>query len=595
VEEPVSGTRSSIGYEFADHRRLLAVLATETPALVMDLGVVRRRLQELRAALGHDVAVHFAVKSNPTPRVLSALLAGGASFEIASAGELPLVLGTGISGSSILFSATSKRRADIMEAAARGVRRFSVGTEAELHKLLGVLGPDLRPIIRLRVRDGEARWGQSAVFGVGREEAIALAAQAGAAGCDRIGVGFHVGSQARPGQWSQALAEVAVLMDESPERISLIDLGGGFPTSYPGAPLDHRMVWETIGAEIATARRGLPYQPDVVAEPGRALVADAGTLYTTVVDIDPSRQLVRVDAGVFHGLFEGSGAGGGLRLRWEADHRDPAVVDTFHIGGISCDADDQLATPAELPVDLAPGEILAVRQAGAYSLSYASDFCGLPPPQVVLAEGRGGGIPGYEVALPGSPAFDEAVMLEHEVFARSGFLEPDGTLQSFRRYDAVSRFIVTRAGDGSAATAMRVVEASPMGFTVLHKMPISPMGWDLVESIGFDNMTEVLSLSSSRPSVRTSVEAYAAGWFDIKARGREHFVTAIDARVLAMIERRLGNIAIRLGDPVDFMGSPTVPVVFDLRERAEDDMRSLALGSRMLESAGLGSPVDQRR
>jgi ornithine decarboxylase len=555
----------------------------------MDLSVVRRRVRDFRLAMGEDLAIRYAVKCNSTPRVLSAIADEGAGFEIASLAELDLAVRVGAQAADVVFSAPVKQPHQLAAAAEQGVRWFAVGSPGELHKVASVAGTESCPLLRLKVADHGSRWPQSPTWGLSVEGLVALMAQARRIGFAQIGVMFHVGSQAVPGLWAAALAQVADLMRACPVELSVVDVGGGFPVSYQEGDDAHLQVWRRIGMEIAEARDRLPYQPaQWLAEPGRALVADAGTFYTSVVDVDLSRRFVHTDIGVFHGLYESSAAGGGLELEWCHFDRDLAIVEPMRVGGITCDSDDVLAAEVPLPVDLQIGETLAVRQAGAYSLSYAGRFCGLEPPQVVLSEGPRAPRPDYEVVTLGSPAFAEAVALELEMFERAGYLEADGTLSSFRRYDDICRFLITRGRDGRIGTALRVADASSMGFSALHTLPVSQEGWQAVTSVGLDSITEVITLSSARASLRASLDAYAACWYDTRARGRDHAVAAIDTRVLHMVEQRLGLTVERLGPPVHYLGSPTVAVLFGFQEQHQDGMRRQLLGSMVLDVAGSG-------
>lgn len=564
-----------------DARILLATLGIKTPALILDLGVVRERARQLFQSLGGSIALRYAVKCNPSPRVLSTLANEGISFEIASLGELDLVARVGADLTEVVFSSPSKRVDHLASAVASGIRWFTIASRHELAKLASLAHPATRPLLRLRVGDSGSHWPQSPTWGVAEDELIELATEAEKLGFPTVGVMFHVGSQAVPGLWAAALTRVGAVMAASPIQVELIDVGGGFPVAYGKYGNSHLPTWRAIGLEIAEAAAHLPYQPARwIAEPGRSIVADAGTIYTSVVDVDTGRGFVHTDVGAFNGMYEASPSGGGLRLDWSWFDRDASVVEPMQIGGISCDSADVIATSAPLPVDIAPGELLAVRQAGAYSISYASDFCGLSPPSVLLIDGPSASIPPYSVALPGTAAFDEAVNLEQTTFERAGYLEPDGSLSGFRRYDPVSRFLITRADDSRIGSAIRTADASPLGFALLHKLPISGDGWDRLSRIGLDNIVEIVTLSSARTSMSSSFAAYAACWFDIRTRGREHALAAIDVDVLRMIERRLGLITHRLGPPVDYMGSPTVAVLFDLRAD-QPAMRRLRLGSML--------------
>jgi ornithine decarboxylase len=361
-----------------------AAPTAETPVLHLDTAAVARSYEELSAALP-GVRLHYAVKANPAHPVLSLLAAHGAAWDVASPGEVAQVLQAGGLPADMSYGNTVKRDADIAWAHEVGVRRFTFDNAHELAKLVRC-APGATLLVRLSSSGAGADWALGCKFGCSEGEAAVLLDAAVAAG-HPVGVAFHVGSQQRdPEAWQAPLAATARLRAHLRARgadLDLVDLGGGFPAAMLGeVPELH---------EYAACLRSALHEafgddlPELMAEPGRAVVADAGVLETEVLlvaDRDDGRW-VYLDIGIFGGLAEALDEGLKYRIEVVRGHsllRGPTreVV----LAGPTCDSADVLYRRHRyrLPVDLRPGDRLLLLSAGAYTTTYASvGFNGFAP------------------------------------------------------------------------------------------------------------------------------------------------------------------------------------------------------------------------
>ena len=355
-----------------------------TPCLVLELDVVAQRYAELRAALP-EVAVHYAVKANPEPDVVSVLAQLGSSFDVASPAEVDLCLRSGASADRLSYGNTIKKARDIAYAFSRGVRRFAFDSEEELRKLARE-APGSAVFCRLLAPSTGADWPLSRKFGCAPDMAADLLLLAAELGLDPCGVSFHVGSQQRdPGQWEPAIAGAASVSTEVVRRsggripLRLLDLGGGLPAHYLDDVPDTGAYAAAIRAAVDRhfpAEGPLP-RPQLMIEPGRYLVADAGVLHSEVVLVArksyaDDERWVYLDAGVFGGLAETLGEA--IKYRVASD-RDDAPSGPVVLAGPTCDSLDVLYEQHRyrLPLDLAAGDRLQFRSAGAYTSAYCTD------------------------------------------------------------------------------------------------------------------------------------------------------------------------------------------------------------------------------
>jgi ornithine decarboxylase len=367
-----------------------------SPLLVVDLDVVRSRYLELEAALP-GTAIFYAVKANPHPDVLRLLLGLGCSFDVASTGEVDLCLSIGAAPDRLSFGNTVKKSAAIRDAAAKGVTRFAFDSESELDKLIKE-APGATVFCRVLCDGFGAAWPLSRKFGCTPQLAADLLRRAHEHEL-RPGVSFHVGSQQfDTSAWDRALALVADLRAELRAdgiELELVNLGGGLPGSYrESAP-----AVDAYGAAITAAvrrRLGPDLPPQVLIEPGRYLVADAGSIRCEVVTIgiksdSDQHRWVYLDVGMFSGLAEAMEEA--IRYPIGVDgHDGQRPTGPVVLAGPTCDSADILydTVDYQLPLDLAPGERLILESTGAYTATYSSiGFNGFPPLDVEVLGAAG--------------------------------------------------------------------------------------------------------------------------------------------------------------------------------------------------------------
>jgi ornithine decarboxylase len=353
-----------------------------TPFVVVDVDVVEERYHSLVAAMP-QARVYYAVKANPAAPVLARLVALGAAFDVASPAEIEDCLAAGADPAHISYGNTIKKRRDIAAAAALGVNRFTVDAVAELDKIADV-APGASVCVRLRHECGGADWPLSRKFGCEAPEVVRLLVMATALGME-CGVSFHVGSQQRDlGSWDDTLEVVAQVVAQARELgadPTFLNLGGGFPGTYrEDAPQI-----EAYGAAVRGAlARHFPEGIEVMVEPGRYMVADAGLLRTEVVlvsrrSVEDQERWVYLDCGKFHGLAETMDEA--IRYRLRTPH-DGGPIGPVAIAGPTCDSADVLYTKSayELPLALEEGDMVDILSTGAYTTTYSSvGFNGFPP------------------------------------------------------------------------------------------------------------------------------------------------------------------------------------------------------------------------
>ena len=364
--------------------KFLAEKQPETPCLIVDLDVVSEAYQLLRTYMP-IAKVFYAVKANPAYEVVALLQRLGSSFDVASRGEVDLCLGQGVSADRVSFGNTIKKERDIAYAFEKGVRLFAFDSEAELEKLARS-APGARVFCRILV-DGEgAEWPLSRKFGCAPEMAVGLLQRAKAQGLDPYGVSFHVGSQqTNLDQWDSAVGRAASmfsLLAQTDINLRMVNIGGGFPAHYRGdVPGVERYAQAVMAAITRHFGNDLP---EIIVEPGRSIVGDAGVIQSEVVLISQkalgdTKRWVYLDVGKFNGLAETMDESIKYRIRTPVESGPSGAV---VLAGPTCDSADILYEKTEyrLPMALKVGDKLQILSTGAYTSSYASvGFNGFSP------------------------------------------------------------------------------------------------------------------------------------------------------------------------------------------------------------------------
>lgn len=373
-----------------------AIALHGTPVLLLDPERVRRQYRRLRNALPF-VRFHYAVKALAHDTVIAALDEAGCAFDVATGEEVAQLVGRGVDPSRMLHTHPIKKPAEIAEALAAGVRRFVVDNEAELGKFVDA-PPDVRLLVRLAYRSPHAKSDLSSKFGVGPFEAAHLVERAQALGIRIAGFSFHVGSQLDdPDRFAAAVADTLALMEDLERRLGArfdtLDIGGGFPVSYDTSVA----TIEEIAARMRPLLEPHAGRLDIIAEPGRILVAEAMTLVTSVAGIaerDDGRWYY-LDDGLYGSYSNVFTEDVHPLVFAERELRDDAADAADHrwatLAGPTCDSSDVIAREVLLP-ELEVGDLLVSPVMGAYTTVTATRFNGRPfTPVAVVGTGAATG------------------------------------------------------------------------------------------------------------------------------------------------------------------------------------------------------------
>jgi len=552
------------------------------PRLLLSEGQVAAAYRRLQQALP-VASIHYATKCNPAEPVLRRLHALGSGFEAASAREIDLLTAVGVQPRTIIFSAPVKSPRDIARAHAVGVRRYVVDCETEVEKV-AARAPGSCVLVRIAVADDHSRWPLSGKFGAAPEEARWLFSLASASSLSIEGLAFHVGSQStHPKAWRDAVVlcgQIAAAAQGDGVVLRALDVGGGFPVPYAG---DAPSVAE-ISAEIEAGLKTWPYDVALIVEPGRYLVAEAGTIQAHVIGRSKrgGQPWLFLDVGAFNGLYEASPAGGGLSFPFRAPGLDAEPSQRYEVAGPTCDGDDLIGSGVELPEGLEIGDIVEIASAGAYSLAYSSEFCGAEPLQVIVQPAEVvidlrdaepvidlrdvvEELPLASVVEHGDPRFEEAAQLERAEFEALGFVDADGTLDGFRAFDEVSSFVVVPDEQGLAG-ALRLIWSGEKSFKTIQDFELTPEGRDLLSSAGEARMVEIGTLVVRRDArgLDVAIACYAAARRESWLRGCTWFLASVDDVLLDVYREHFHFpfVAVSASDP-DYYGSPTTAALLD--------------------------------
>ena len=373
-----------------------------TPLYVYDEATVRQRSAEYVAAMGRGGQVLYSAKAFASPHFLRVVAEEGLGLDVVSAGELDLALRSGFPRDRIHFLGNNKSREDIEAAYAAEATNVIDGSH-EFDLLRAVIPEGKRTPVMLRISPGvkpdtldhistgqlDSKFGFSIESGAARK-AVEVVLQHPA--LDLIGLHSHIGSQIFAlGAYQKAMEIMLDLLVELRDQLKFeprkLGAGGGLGIAYTydDDPPTPRHFVETVrhALESGCAARGLNV-PELVVEPGRSIAGPAGVaLYTvgSIKDIPGVRRYVAVDGGM----------GDNIRpklygARYEAvlaSAPDRAATRKVTIAGKYCESTDILITDIDMP-ELKSGDILCVPAAGAYCLAMASNYNGMPRPEVLM-------------------------------------------------------------------------------------------------------------------------------------------------------------------------------------------------------------------
>lgn len=376
--------RVELGQITPKMQKFLAEAGDRDPFLVVDVDIVEHNYRELRRLLPL-ARVFYATKANPAAEIVHRLASLGSSFDVASPGEIELCMGEGVTPDRISYGSTIKKKTDIAWAFERGVRLYAFDSIAELEKL-AVAAPGSQVFCRVLMECDGAEWPLSKKFGCSPRMAADLLVKARELGLDPYGISFHVGSQQTDlKQWDKAVAQVAqmfTILQQADVDLRMVNLGGGFPARYR-SDVPALEAYAAAISQAMTKHFGNNL-PEMIIEPGRGLVGDAGVIQAEVVliskkDYDDDRRWVYLDIGKFSGLAETMDEAIKYRI---VTPRDGGPTGPVSLAGPTCDSVDTLYEKADyqMPLDLEVGDKILILSAGAYTTTYSSvGFNGFPP------------------------------------------------------------------------------------------------------------------------------------------------------------------------------------------------------------------------
>ncbi len=373
-------------------KTLLARLAKEhgTPLFVVDHEALRKNYGTFKRYLPR-VQAYYAVKANSDPAIVKTLYDAGASFDVASLPEFMIVY-------ECIKDMPDKQRQDWIwdkiiyanpikaDGTLQALNQYKpLVTYDNLEEIKKIKkhAPDAGVALRLKVPNTGAMVELSSKFGAAPGEAVDLILAAHEQGLVIEGLSFHVGSQTTNFQnYVQAINLAANIFKEARERgytkMNLLDIGGGFPAPYDATVKPFRELAKILNRELD---RLFPQDVQILAEPGRFLVATAGVAISTIIGkaVRDGKLCYYVDDGVYH-TFSGVIFD---HCQYHFSSFKKGAAQVCSVFGPTCDALDVVSMTEELPADLKLGDLLYSENIGAYSHASATRFNGFPPAKVV--------------------------------------------------------------------------------------------------------------------------------------------------------------------------------------------------------------------
>lgn len=359
----------------------------ETPFLIMDLNIVRENFIRMKKAFKGKAKIFYAVKANSHTRILAFLDSIGSYFDVASRGEIEKLLMLGISPKKMSFGNTIKKECDIRFAYNVGVDLYVADSLMEVEKI-AYNAPGSKIFIRVATDGSDSDWPLSKKFGVNTEQALDLVLYAKRLRLKPVGVSFHVGSQNyNKFSWKKAIEKVSKIFAKAMRNgidMSFLNVGGGFPIKHlkpiPSVEEISKVIFEAV-------KEYLWFVPnlEIVVEPGRYMVGDAGIMVTKVIlrSRKEDEEWIYIDSGVFHGLAETLE---GFRYELIVKDKENMKKKKFVLAGPTCDSVDVIYYDALLPENITKDDIIFFINAGAYTVEYSSRFNGFEPPSIVFLD-----------------------------------------------------------------------------------------------------------------------------------------------------------------------------------------------------------------
>ena len=319
----------------------------------------------------------YAVKTNPHEKIIREIIASGINdFDVASLNEIKLInkINPNV---KLHFMHTIKSKESIKTAYFNyGVRSFSLDNKDELRKILEATNQakDLKLFVRIAISNEHAEIDLSRKFGALPSEALGLVRL-----CKeyskKLGISFHVGSQCMEKiSYSKGIREIGNIIKKTKIIPDIINIGGGFPSIYPDLkpePLINFM------KEIKKSLNNLKLNklPEIICEPGRAIVAESGS--TIVKVVLRKKQNLYINDGTYGSLFDAGVPNFVLPTKMIPSGRiQSKKLTSFSFFGPTCDSLDYMKGPFNLPNNIKEGDYIELGQLGAYGLTFRTNFNG---------------------------------------------------------------------------------------------------------------------------------------------------------------------------------------------------------------------------
>ena len=361
--------------KFTDVNKLVNTLKPDYPVYCIRPNSIKTSTQFFKNNFPGKVL--YAVKTNPNKEVLKHIIKNGIeNFDAASINEIQLIRNLK-SDAHIYFMHTVKSRNDISEAYYNlGIKDFALDTKDELIKILEATNhaKDLTLYIRISISNEHAEIDLSRKFGAPASEALGLVRLC-KEHANKIGISFHVGSQCMHKiSFTKAIKEVGNIIKKTKIIPDIINVGGGFPSLYPDLnpePLENYL--NEIKNSIK--KLNLPITPELICEPGRAIVAESGS---TIVKVNlRKKQKLYINDGTYGTLFDAGVPNFILPSRMILNGRvQSKKLTAFNFFGPTCDSMDYMKGPFMLPNNIKEGDYIELGQLGAYGLTFRTKFNG---------------------------------------------------------------------------------------------------------------------------------------------------------------------------------------------------------------------------
>ncbi len=361
--------------KFKTVNELVNSLQPDNPVYCIRLNEIKKSVKFFKENFPGKIL--YAVKTNPNEKVIKQIINNGINeFDVASLNEIKLIKKIK-PDAKLHFMHTIKSKESIASAYFEyGVKSFSLDSKDELRKILEATkhAKDLELFVRIAISNEHAEIDLSRKFGALPSEALGLV-RLSKDNSKKLGVSFHVGSQCMHKiSYSKGIREVGNIIKKTKIIPNIINVGGGFPSIYPDLnpePLINYM--NEIKKELNNLK--LSRLPEIICEPGRALVAESGS--TIVKVVLRKKNNLYINDGTYGSLFDAGGPNFVLPSKMITDGRiQSKKLTAFSFFGPTCDGLDYMKGPFLLPNNIKEGDYIELGQLGAYSLTFRTNFNG---------------------------------------------------------------------------------------------------------------------------------------------------------------------------------------------------------------------------